>query len=242
MAEGKKRIFISYSHKDAEVAQVVRNQLLSSTEMEIWMDRHVLVPGQSIAEGIEQGITGSDYYLLLISENSKASSWVQREIAMAFELAQKKLISVVPLLIEKAEVPFEFRGLLYIDASKDFARGMTELIRYFVAQRTKVGKLDQRWIIRKSGDDREIIQRRCQEKLRELELGDLRYEMADRLSIDDVAVLWFDIFNRQMRDETNDRTLALTCATMIDRSRLEALIPVLIDMICRNHPRFASSL
>jgi len=209
MAEEKKRIFISYSHKDAEVAQFVRNQLLSATKMEVWMDHRVLVPGQPIAEAIEQGITGSDYYLLLISENSKASTWVQREIAMAFDLAQKKLISVVPLLIEKAAVPFEFQGLLYIDASKDFAPGMAELISYFSAQLTKVGTLDKRWIVRKSGDDREIMQRRCQDKLRELELGDLRYELAERLSIDDIAVLWFDVFNKQMRDETNDRTVNL---------------------------------
>src|ERR1700722_12096003 len=102
---GKKTVFISYSWADKSVADQVRGSI--PEQFEVWIDQERIRTGDSISKAIQDGLTGSDYYVLLISEQSNRSPWVQREIASAFELANKKKLSVIPLLLKTVDVPFE---------------------------------------------------------------------------------------------------------------------------------------
>jgi len=94
----KKIVFISYSWKDKSVAQRVRESI--PEPFEVWIDKEQIHPGDSISKAIQDGMSCSDYYVLIISENSISSNWVQREIATAFDLANKKKLSVIPVLLQ----------------------------------------------------------------------------------------------------------------------------------------------
>jgi hypothetical protein len=98
----RKVVFISYSWKDKSVADRVRESI--PDQFEVWIDREQIGPGESVSKAILDGLNGSDYYVLLISENSVSSNWVKREIATAFELANKTKLSVIPVLLQGAEV------------------------------------------------------------------------------------------------------------------------------------------
>ena len=117
---GKKIVFISYSWNDKSVAERVRESIPKL--FDVWIDKERIRPGDSISKAIQDGLSGSDYYVLLISEQSNYSRWVQKEISTAFELANKKKLSVIPILLNNVEVPFEFKGLLYIDFRQSVAR------------------------------------------------------------------------------------------------------------------------
>jgi hypothetical protein len=78
----------------------------------------------------------------------------------------------------------------------------------------------------------------CQDGLRDLELNELRFLLAQRCTIEDLKVLWFDLFQRRMDDEVSIHSTALSSVEIVDRSRREDLLADLIDKICRNHPRF----
>jgi hypothetical protein len=202
----KAQIFISYSQKDAEYARQIR-AALSDAAFEPWLDVEQLEPGDYIARKLEQAISSSDYYVILIS-----------------------------VLLGEASVPLELRGLLYIDFRASVSEGINKLKEFFAAQFTPVGMLDRSVIVRKNFDEREMLRRSCQDQLRRLKLGDLRHALTDRLSREHVEVVWFDIFERQLADEVQAPSVASCLMQLLDRARREGLISRLIDILCRNHP------
>jgi TIR domain len=199
-------------------------------------------PGDSISKAIQDGLSGSDYYVLLISENSISSNWVQREIATAFDLANKKKLSVIPVLLKGAEVPVEFKGLLYIDFRSSVAAGIQNLREFFLKQAAPIDNIEPRHILLKSQDERVRQRLTCNGLLRQLSLGDLRYLVSERLSLEDVEVVWFDVFNRRMSDEVQVRNLAMSSVELIDRSRRMDVLVDLMDTLCRNYPFISKGL
>ncbi|MFL9503486.1 toll/interleukin-1 receptor domain-containing protein [Rhodopseudomonas palustris] len=233
------KVFISYSWKDKSSAELIRNGILN-IGFDTWMDVDEIEPGHSISDAIVKGLKSSDFYLVIISEQSNASSWVRREIATAIELADAKKLTPIPMLLDDAEVPIEFKGLLYIDARKSLQAGIEKLLQYLRAQEETVEQIDRRMIVRKSDDPRIRAQRECQNRLRSLVLGDLRYYMSEKLTISDIQTLWFDLFGRKMEDETAITRVSLCTIELLDRARRENYFPDLLDLICRNYPRFST--
>jgi hypothetical protein len=236
---GRKKVFISYSSKDRSSASAVK-EALKNENLDVWMDNDSVNPGDSISSAIMEGLTESDYFVLLISENSNQSNWVKREIATAFELSNTKNLSVIPVMIAKTEVPLEFRGLLFVDASRSLEDGLKTLVDFFRSQRATIANLEKRVSVRKSADETSLRWRECQDQLRKLSLSDLRYELSTKLTLTDVKVLWFDIFHARMDDEVQIQNVSLCCVELLDRSRRESLLAELIDRICRNHPRLST--
>jgi TIR domain len=235
-----KRVFISYSWKDSAVAEQVKGAIPS--QFDVWIDKERVRPGDEISKALQDGLSASDYYVILISDNSIASNWVKREIATAFDLATKKKLSVIPVILQGAEVPFEFRGLLYIDFRASLIDGLKSLNAFFISQETIIKDIEPKQPILKSSSD--VIRRRlaCNNSLRELSLSDLRYLMADKLGIDEVAIVWFDLFERRMIDEIQVRNLALCCVELIDMSRRTDVLGDLLDTLCRNFPYISKGL
>lgn len=230
----KKKVFISYSWKDKPIAEQVRRSI--PNEFDVWIDEEQIKPGDSVSKVIVQGLDSSDYYIIIISENSNTSQWVQKEIATAFELSNKKKLSVVPLLLQGAEVPFEFKGLLYIDFRSSIDVGLQHLREFFLKQAAPIDFIEPSHKVLKSEDMATQRRRICSESLRKLSLGDLRHLASERLSLEQVEVVWFDIFGLRMRDEVKVENLALSCVELIDRSRRTGVLANLIDILCRNYP------
>lgn len=235
MSDDKKRIFFSYSHTDIELVQSFLSALLIQQEFDPWFDLHQIEVGDRIAERIEDGLNASDYYVLFISKSSNDSSWVRQELETAFTLASEKKLSLVPVLLSDAPVPFQVRGLLYIDARHSLNEGIAQMVGFFKRQGSRILDLQPREIVRKSFDDQEL----CRRKLRALRLGDLRYHLALRLTLVDIKILWFDVFDRQMDAEIQITNIGLATVELLDRCSREELLTILLDKICRNHPRLA---
>ena len=229
MKEQLKTVFISYSWKDSDLAARVCEEISKLKRFAVWIDRQAVAPGTRISEAIMQSMKGSDYYVLLLSENSSRSEWVKREISLAFDLSMEKQLTLVPMLLDSVEVPLEFRGLLYIDARTSFDAGLTKLVDFFVSQNRLTREFDKP---RGRG-----VAPSCEGALGRLPLGDLRFLLTKRLTLENVKVLWFDVFNARMEDEVSTQSVAQGSVELIDRSRREDLIPSLITTICRNHPQ-----
>ncbi len=74
--------FVSYTHKDEDFA----NQLvarLGEAGVRLWFAPEHLNPGQKIHEEISKAIESFDRLILILSNNSMRSSWVQSEIRRA---------------------------------------------------------------------------------------------------------------------------------------------------------------
>ena len=81
------RVFISYSHKDTPFVETLE-KLLDSKGIRYWRDVHDLKAGR-LEDQIDRGIELNRLVLLILSENSVRSDWVEHEAATARELERK---------------------------------------------------------------------------------------------------------------------------------------------------------
>ncbi|MCP4141720.1 MAG: SUMF1/EgtB/PvdO family nonheme iron enzyme [Chloroflexi bacterium] len=105
-----KKIFLSYSRKDKDFAKKVANDLEKAGYI-VWWDISTIEGGDRWAQEIEAGINQSEILALIVSPNSIASEWVEKE----FIFASKRGMKIVPLLYEHCELPIWLLNLQYVD-------------------------------------------------------------------------------------------------------------------------------
>ena len=93
------KVFISYSTKDAVFADLAKMKL-NAQGVEVWLDHGDLRGGDEWREAIDQGISGSDALLVILTPASCVSSYVTYEWGFALGLGKK----VIPLMREEAAV------------------------------------------------------------------------------------------------------------------------------------------
>jgi len=112
------KIFISYRHQDARTEATFIHHLLSERfgADDIFFDADAIVPGENFEDRIEKQICNCDVLLAIIGEKwidaknddgslrlEEENDFVLREIALAFQREK----AVIPVLVEKAEIPKE---------------------------------------------------------------------------------------------------------------------------------------
>jgi formylglycine-generating enzyme required for sulfatase activity len=75
-------IFISYSKIDIDFARALRARLIAAG-FAVWMDETKLVPSERWWKTIERNIKNCAAFIVVMSPNSEASDWVEREILVA---------------------------------------------------------------------------------------------------------------------------------------------------------------
>jgi hypothetical protein len=102
--DSKARVFVSHSSKDKPFVRKLVEEL-KKRPLNIWLDETELKVGDSIVSKISEGLTETDYLVVVLSKASVSSQWVQEELnaALASQLAGKGV--VLPVLIEDCDVP-----------------------------------------------------------------------------------------------------------------------------------------
>lgn len=113
-----KDVFVSYSTKDkAFVSELV--SYLKNENLSVWIDEGEILPGDRIRDKIHQGIFDARYLVVVLSENSIESDWVQVELdAALLKEFRDKEVFVIPVLTGKIvpeSMPFDLQGKLYVD-------------------------------------------------------------------------------------------------------------------------------
>lgn len=108
------RAFLSHSSADNSLATRIY-RFLRDQPASIWFDRVELRPGDSLLSRIAAGIGSSDALLALITETSKRSPWVTKEISIAVtQEVNGKGPRVIPLLVKGCEIPEILADKIYI--------------------------------------------------------------------------------------------------------------------------------
>lgn len=112
-------IFLSHSSVDKPfvrklAADIRRNGFYA------WVDEAEIKLGDSLIEKIEDGIENTDYLGVIISSNSVKSEWVKREVRIALnQEINGKRIKVLPILLEKVEIPPFLKDKKYADFTSE---------------------------------------------------------------------------------------------------------------------------
>jgi hypothetical protein len=123
-------VFISHSSKDRAMAEKIA-QHLTSKGLQVWYDHWEILVGHDIVDKVYDGIRNSRFLLVLLSEESVRSSWVQQEInAARISEIESGATVVLPAVIEpnaKSQIPESLRTKRYADISADFESAMDEI-------------------------------------------------------------------------------------------------------------------
>jgi hypothetical protein len=106
----------------------LRDQAIS-----VWFDRIELRAGDSLLTKIPSSITESNFLLVLMTENSKKSKWVKKEISIALALENRRTgPTLIPVLLQDCKMPKMLAGKKYVlinEAQTDFPEIISGIFR-----------------------------------------------------------------------------------------------------------------
>ena len=120
------KIFISYSTKNLEKANLIKQRLDSYAAfgIETYLAEYDAQPGVKLTEDLRKHLQQADVFCLLWSRNAKESDWVSQEVGIA--TASKKLI--IPIVLDRDLPPSGFiKDTKYISAYENIEIAMASL-------------------------------------------------------------------------------------------------------------------
>jgi hypothetical protein len=116
--------FISYCRADSDFALRLAGDL-KAAGANVWLDQLDIIPGQLWDRAIEDAITNCPRMVVIVSPASVNSTNVMDEVSFALE-EQK---TVIPVIYRDCAIPFRLRRVEHVDLSKDYSRGLQELLK-----------------------------------------------------------------------------------------------------------------
>ncbi|WP_412478508.1 toll/interleukin-1 receptor domain-containing protein [Azonexus sp. IMCC34839] len=124
-------VFLSHNHADKPFVRRLAADL-DNQGIPYWLDEAEIKVGESLIEKIRDGIDRMDYVAVVLSPDSVASPWVQREVdvAMTQEIMGRR-VKVLPVMYRKCELPGFLLGKRYADFSDEsrYAAALEDVLR-----------------------------------------------------------------------------------------------------------------
>ena len=124
------QVFISYSRKEIRFVEKLARDL-EAKGYDVWFDLTDLDGGESWAQGIQDGINASKYFVIVVSENSIKSEWVEKE----YIYASSRGLKIIPVLFDdcEADLPIWLMNIQYIDmrVKRDYQENLDKIIDTF---------------------------------------------------------------------------------------------------------------
>lgn len=116
-------VFISYAKEDFKYAKEIFD-FLKLNQYKPWLDKECLLAGQNWDLEINRALRKADFIIILISNTSITKrGYVQREYKLALKYFEEKLeddIYLLPIKLDKCDVPFGFEKFQWLELSEDF--------------------------------------------------------------------------------------------------------------------------
>jgi len=113
------KVFVSHAHEDKAKAETLA-RALREEGMDAWFDKWEIQPGDSLIQKIfEEGLRDCEVFLILLSKASVQSAWVREELDAATIRRIEGTTRVIPILLEKCDIPIALRSLLWLDMTRD---------------------------------------------------------------------------------------------------------------------------
>ncbi len=123
------QLFLSHSSTDKPFVRKLAADLVAR-DISVWFDEWEIAVGDSLMTKIEEGITSSAYFGIVLSKASVgATGWVRRELETGFAMElEKRRVFLLPILLEQCEVPPLLKGKKYANFASDYETGLQELV------------------------------------------------------------------------------------------------------------------
>ncbi len=122
-------IFVCHSSRDKPFVQKLADRL-SQDGVDVWVDHLEIKVGDSIHNKINEGLSKSDFLVVVLSQASVKSRWVREELnsAASLEKLSDRGVFILPILLERCDVPPLFLDRRYANFLEDKDSAYKELI------------------------------------------------------------------------------------------------------------------
>jgi len=145
------KVFVSHSAKDSGFVKQLATDL-KDAGIAVWFDQWEIKVGDSIIEKINEGISSSDYLIVVLSKSSTTSKWVREELSAAKTIEiDKRGVFILPVLLETCDIPPMIASKRYADFRVSYEKGLTGLLDVFgltsvhTTDAERYRKLDDEW-------------------------------------------------------------------------------------------------
>ncbi|MGH7825368.1 MAG: toll/interleukin-1 receptor domain-containing protein [Candidatus Binatia bacterium] len=128
MAKPPPAAFLSHSSVDNEISTRLAKDLRANG-VDVWYAEWEIKPGDSLRRKIDEGIERATHFLVLLTENSLRSEWVQTELDAGLIQRINGSCRLIPIIwkISSADVPPLLRGLLWVNL-EPYDEGLRKLV------------------------------------------------------------------------------------------------------------------
>jgi len=122
-------IFICHSSRDKAFVRSLA-QRLSRDGVDVWIDHLEIRIGDSIHDKINEGLSKSDFLVVVLTQSSVKSRWVREELnsASSLEKLANKGVFILPILLERCDVPPLLLDRRYANFLEDEGSAYQELL------------------------------------------------------------------------------------------------------------------
>lgn len=107
------KVFVSHSSEDRSSVGTLAEKLRASG-VDAWYDDWEIGPGDSFVQKINQGLEGCDKFIIVVSENSLKSRWVQEELSAAVVRRIEGEAEIIPVRLDGTPVPAVINHLHWV--------------------------------------------------------------------------------------------------------------------------------
>jgi hypothetical protein len=127
------KIFLSHSSLDKTFVRRLSTRL-KKEGYDVWLDEKELLPGDKLSTKLSDAIELSKVILIVISENSLNSKWLQFELELATRKMVEEGLRLIPILIGNVEIPHQLKNIIYVDFKPGKKSGYKVLLKALEAE------------------------------------------------------------------------------------------------------------
>ncbi len=91
--------FLSHSHLDAEIVELIAKKLEDNHQLKIWLDKWILIPGEPFIQAMSKGLEQAKTCIIIIGSTTP-KGWFEEEVGKALNKQTKnKSFRVIQLLL-----------------------------------------------------------------------------------------------------------------------------------------------
>lgn len=125
------QIFISYAREDATHALKVYEEL-GKEGYKPWLDTESILPGEDWEITVSIEMRNSRFFIALVSKNSVARGYAQKELKSALEILEEfpeNDVFIIPARLEPVEIlDSRLRRIQYVDLFLDWQKGFNKIL------------------------------------------------------------------------------------------------------------------
>lgn len=112
------KVFISHSTADKVRFIIPFAERLRKDGIDAWVDKWEILPGDSLVNKIfNEGIGQADKAIIVLSENSVTSRWVNEELDSVVVKKIEGKCRLIPIIIDNCSIPTALKHLKYVKIS-----------------------------------------------------------------------------------------------------------------------------